>query len=99
MPTISLDGSEYELEHLSDAARQSLIMVRSIDEKLSEQRTNSVIYQVTANSLSNEDAVDAEVKEANLAAIHAKVAECNQEMAILTTARNQFVAGFKASLN
>ena len=99
MSTILVNGTEYELDHLSEAARHSLIMIRSIDERINEQRTTSVIFHVTANSLSKDDSVDADIKEANLAVIHAKVDECNQEVAILTTARNQFVSAYKASLN
>ena len=89
MSVINLDGSEYEIEHLSDNARQQLIYIRHIDERLSEIRSTIVIYQVAGRGLEGSDRETVE----------AKVQECHLETAMLNAARGQFLRGFRDSLN
>jgi hypothetical protein len=89
MSVINLDGSEYELEHLSDTARQQLIYIHHIDERLLEIRSTLVIYQVAGKGLVGGDRESVE----------AKIQECHLETAMLNAARGQFLKSFRDSLN
>ena len=61
MSTITIDGKEYELEKLSDAAKAQLMSLQAADAKLNQLRTELNLIQTARNAYAQ--ALAAELKK------------------------------------
>lgn len=50
MATLNVDGKEYDIEQLSDAARGHAASIRLVDEKLAELQQEAAILQTARNA-------------------------------------------------
>ncbi|MBO6899658.1 MAG: hypothetical protein JJ868_20100 [Shimia sp.] len=50
MATLTIDGKEYDTEQLSDAAREQLVNIQIVDEKLRTAQRDAAIMQTARNA-------------------------------------------------
>ncbi|WP_045211046.1 DUF6447 family protein [Desulfonatronovibrio magnus] len=49
MPTITIDGKEYDSETLSEEAKQQLDSIQFVDKKIEELKNEIAVYQTARN--------------------------------------------------
>lgn len=52
MPQITIDGNEYDVDSLSDAAKSQIRNIQIVDQKLSDLQLNITIMQTARNAYS-----------------------------------------------
>lgn len=50
MATLNIDGKEYDTEQLSDAAREQIVNIQIVDEKLRAAQRDAAIMQTARNA-------------------------------------------------
>ena len=50
MPTISIDGSDYDSDQLSDAAKAHVTNIQVVDQKLAQLQQDMIILQTARNA-------------------------------------------------
>ncbi|MBO6899511.1 MAG: hypothetical protein JJ868_20130 [Shimia sp.] len=50
MATLTIDGKEYDTEQLSDAAREQIVNIQIVDEKLRTAQRDAAIMQTARNA-------------------------------------------------
>ena len=50
MPTISIDGSDYDSDDLSDAAKAHVTNIQVVDQKLAQLQQDMIILQTARNA-------------------------------------------------
>jgi len=53
MATITIDGKEYDLESLSDAAKAQMQSIQVVDRKIAEAQADLAILQTARNAYAN----------------------------------------------
>lgn len=74
MAYITIDGTEYELDNLSDKAKAELVSIQTVDTKLQALNIDMAIYQTARNAYAN--ALQAQLPE--------KTAHANKKKDVIT---------------
>ncbi|WP_045213778.1 DUF6447 family protein [Desulfonatronovibrio magnus] len=49
MPTITIDGKQYDTETLPEEAKQQIASIQFVDKKIEELKNETAVYQTTRN--------------------------------------------------